>query len=371
MANQQSNKVNTVTRKLAKSEKVSYGDPVVLHDTTKSQVVFVPIYIPRSTGSELSAKIVTYAKRQPPLDWIQKEEKSISLNADATRKLLEALSEHQVIASSGSDGKYICIRVENGSPDLTSFGPEALISAVSSLVSRRDLVEFFADNEVSAELVRALRTAVRVKELRTAMAELRNYLDSGEEREQIYQQWCERHSWAFGHAYLNRDAVRKISPGDNTDLLVPSVMTGFRDIIELKRPDMEVLRYDDSHRNYYFSNEASKAIGQCHRYLDVLHEEADRGLRDHREVVAYHPSATIVIGRSYGWDEEKIKALHGLNRRLHGITVITYDHLLAQGERLLEILDTELDSEIPTSPTDDEAGWDADDVTGWDDEIPF
>jgi hypothetical protein len=101
---------------------------------------------------------------------------------------------------------------------------------------------------------------------------------------------------------------------------------------------MDVLFYDTAHRNFYFSADVSKAIGQCHRYLDVLHEVAANGLRDHPEIVAYHPRATIVIGRSAGWEIEQLKALHGLNRRLSGITIMTYDQLLAQGERLIEML---------------------------------
>jgi hypothetical protein len=69
--------------------------------------------------------------------------------------------------------------------------------------------------------------------------------------------------------------------------MLPSVIAGYRDIVELKRPDMRVLFYDDEHKNFYFSADVSKAIGQCHRYLDVLHEVASQGLRDHPEVVAY------------------------------------------------------------------------------------
>lgn len=141
----------------------------------------------------------------------------------------------------------------------------------------------------------------------------------------------------FGNAYVVRDAVREISTGDTLDLMLPSVIAGYRDIVELKRPDMEVLYYDEPHKNYYFSSEVSKAIGQCHRYLDVLHDVAAKGLRDHPEVVAYHPRAIIVIGRSRGWAEQH-RALHGLNRRLSGLTVMTYDHLLTQGERLVEML---------------------------------
>ncbi len=162
---------------------------------------------------------------------------------------------------------------------------------------------------------------------------------------EIYQAWCEKHCWAFGNAYVVRDEVRAITTGDNIDLMLPNVIAGYRDIVELKRPDMDVLIYDKAHKNFYFSADVSKAVGQCHRYLDMLHDFADKGLLDHKEVVAYHPRATIVIGRSHDWSEEQQRALHGLNRRMNGITVMTYDHLLAQGERLVEMM-------APTAKTD-------------------
>lgn len=154
--------------------------------------------------------------------------------------------------------------------------------------------------------------------------------------------------------------MRDITSGDHLDLLLPTVISGYRDIVELKRPDMRVLLYDEDHRNFYFSADVSRAIGQCHRYLDVLHEVAAKGLRDHPEIVAYHPRGIIVIGRSAEWSLEHLKALHGLNRRLSGVTVMTYDQLLAQGERLVEMLgaqamdrdETALD-ELPTLEEDD------------------
>jgi hypothetical protein len=137
------------------------------------------------------------------------------------------------------------------------------------------------------------------------------------------------------------------------------VIAGYRDIVELKRPSVDVLRWDEKHGNYYFSSLVSQAIGQCHRYLDVLHEVAAKGLRDNPEVVAYHPRATIVIGRSKGWPEDKLRALHGLNRRLSGVNIMTYDHLLAQGERLLDVVGAP--NEPESQATDFE----------WDDDIPF
>ncbi len=146
---------------------------------------------------------------------------------------------------------------------------------------------------------------------------------------------------------MDADKIRSISAGDNVDFLVPSAITGFRDLIELKRPDHPVLNEDTSHNCHYFSAEVSKAIGQCHRYLDVLHEEAGRGLRDHPQIISYHPRATIVIGRSYNWADAQHKALHGLNSRLTDITVITYDQLLRQGQRLLEIVTHQMEDSSP------------------------
>ena len=46
------------------------------------------------------------------------------------------------------------------------------------------------------------------------------------------------------------DDVREISAGDTIDLLLPTVISGYRDIVELKRPDGKVLLYDNAHKNY-------------------------------------------------------------------------------------------------------------------------
>ena len=206
--------------------------------------------------------------------------------------------------------------------------------------------------------------------MKQAVLELRALLESGQNQERFYQEWCESHPWAFGNQFIVNDTIRNISIQDQVDLLMPRIMAGFRDIIELKRPDVEVLYYDATHRDYYFSSEVSKAIGQCHRYLDAFVEEAGKGLRGNPEIIAYHPEATIVIGRMADWGDEKAKALHGLNSRLSGIRVITYDHLLAQGESLIDYLSAEPSAQeepdFPEcAPNNSPSTWSPDD------EIPF
>lgn len=352
-------KIEEIHRREARSGKVSYGDSVVIHESTKTRVVLVPFYIPRSDGNDLAVKITTYKKALPPNDWEVIETKSVSLNEAAAFKLLGALKTHLAISDQESAGDYIVIRIEEGTAQFGNLDPAAVTGAITRVLSQPEIARHLATTVLSEELIGAFRGVIRLHEMRSAVATLRTHLEQGERREQVYQDWCKAHSWAFGNAYVMSDDVREITPGDHLDLLMPTVISGYRDIVELKRPDFDVLLYDSPHRNYYFSSEVSKAVGQVHRYMDVLHEVATDGLRDHPELVAYHPRSIVVIGRSVGWPEEKLRALHGLNHRLSGITVTTYDQLLAQGERLIEMVGSEqtelfADSEPDFSIFDDD-----------------
>jgi len=351
--------LRSINLREAKSGRVRYTDPILLHESSKQRIVMVPFFIPRTCGVDLAVKIQTYRKAAPPNDWVLVEHRSVSLREAAGRRLLLALKNHLAVADDGASENYILVRVSEGTAQLGEHDPAAVAGAPASGLSQPEIIQHLAQDERTGELVNAIRGAIRLKEMRAAVAALRQHLAAGEAREDVYQKWCEEHSWAFGNAYVLRDEVRDISAGDRLDLLLPTVISGYRDIVELKRSDVDVLLYDASRRTYYFSAEVSKAIGQCHRYLDVLHEAAAKGLRDHPEIVAYHPRAIIVIGRAQGWSVDQLKALHGLNSRLAGITVMTYDQLLAQGERLVQLLGEQQEAAAPHSG-DSPPEWDWD-----------
>ncbi|MGW5328898.1 Shedu anti-phage system protein SduA domain-containing protein [Streptomyces sp. NPDC004014] len=230
------------------------------------------------------------------------------------------------------------LRLDGTGTGLSGRDPIAVGKAIAPLVANEDVLRSLTETPDGAEILKGVQSSVRLTEVSLAIEQLRAHLDGGETREQVYQEWCERHGWVFGNVYTMRDEVRNIALGDSVDGLMEQTANGFRDIFELKRPSMHVIRYDDTHKSWYWGRDVSMAIGQCHRYLDALHEGAANGLRDHPEVVAYHPRAILVIGRSHDWPAEQVKALHGLNARLHGISVMTYDQLLAQAEQLLSTL---------------------------------
>lgn len=217
----------------------------------------------------------------------------------------------------------------------------ATARSIAAALQNTQVLEALSNDPDGQVLVSAIQLSARLANLRSAVTELEESLEKGISEEPFYQEWCESHSWAFGNAYSNRDAVRNISLGDQVDILMRNTGNGLRDIFELKRPDRDPLGWDQKHKSYYWTPEASKAIGQCHRYMDAFHDAARNGLRDNPHVVAYHPRVFIIQGRSSSWGESRLRALHGLNTRLHGVQLMTYDQLLTQAKRLIELLTTE------------------------------
>jgi len=199
------------------------------------------------------------------------------------------------------------------------------------------LVNSMRDQTTSFDISDALKTGIRVNEMAMALNDLKQNLNSGENSEITYQKWCEKHFWVFGNAVVMNEEIRSISRSDNIDLLLKNIM-GFSDILEIKRPNMKVLIKDKSHNTYHFSSEVSSAIGQCHRYMDAIHYNAQKGLDDYPDILAYHPRTTILIGRSNNYSANANRALYGLNARMNGISVMTYDNLIVRAENLLKSL---------------------------------
>lgn len=314
-----------------------YSDNLI-HQTTRSQTRFLAWYVEHANSPVGLAGKLVRRKGLPNVDpsyWSESE--SFSLSESELAALRRALQEHSIAAGEPGDGELLILR--GGETTSASVaGSREVVRAVVKLLGRPDVLASFAREDLGEEIIAALQVSIRIQELRRAVDQLRQHLNGGDVLESVYQTWCSTHSWAFGNAHTVADDIRLMSRTDAVDMLLPRVLTGFRDIVELKRPDRPVLLYD---KGWYWSAETAKAIGQCHMYMDHLHEDAQNGLRGRPDLVVYHPHSTIIIGRSTSWETEQIKALEGLNQRLNGIKVMTYDQLLAHGDELLRVLSEE------------------------------
>lgn len=209
-------------RRPAASGAVSYGDRFTIRDTTHVSIEAIPYFIPhRNSAPELSRKLIRVDKRSG-------EPCEITLNATDLRTFRTYIAQALAVAEQDDDGQYLVLRADQISQTVDS-SDDAVRAIGGSLDSHR-FARRVAQHVNPEALSSAFSAVVRIGELRSAITELRENLDNGLTREDIYQAWCERHSWAFGNAYVARDNQRGIGIGDQVDLLMESTASGLRDI---------------------------------------------------------------------------------------------------------------------------------------------
>ena len=112
---------------------------------------------------------------------------------------------------------------------------------------------------------------------------------------------------------------------------------GFLDVFEIKTPFTDILakKIDNSHKNYYFSTHAAKAISQIEKYILFLEGNA-QGFENYlskKTKVPFSvlkPKAFLIIGNSkeFNNNTEKKKDFRVLRRLFKNIEFITFDELL-------------------------------------------
>ncbi len=112
---------------------------------------------------------------------------------------------------------------------------------------------------------------------------------------------------------------------------------GFLDVFEIKTPFTDILakRIDKSHKNYYFSSDAAKAISQIEKYILFLERNVDgfeKYLSKQTKIPfsVLKPKAFLIIGNSKELEAnpDKKKDFRVLRRLFKNIEFITFDELL-------------------------------------------
>jgi len=112
---------------------------------------------------------------------------------------------------------------------------------------------------------------------------------------------------------------------------------GFLDVFEIKTPFTDILakRIDTSHKNYYFSSDASRAISQIEKYILFLEKNVDNfekhiSKKTQIPFAVLKPKAFLIIGTSkeLNTNPEKKKDFRLLRRLFKNIEFVTFDELL-------------------------------------------
>lgn len=126
---------------------------------------------------------------------------------------------------------------------------------------------------------------------------------------------------------------------------------GFIDLIELKRPDLELFDFDKSHNSYYPSRDLSKALGQCMNYLKVL-DDYKLIIEKEYKFKVLKPRVKIIMGRTNSFNDAKNEALRTLNANLNHVQVISYDYLRLCGENIISYYNSELEKAMLSGSTE-------------------
>ncbi|AGP30119.1 Shedu anti-phage system protein SduA domain-containing protein [Corynebacterium terpenotabidum] len=187
------------------------------------------------------------------------------------------------------------------------------------------------------------RTLMRLKEhdrRSDVLDELEDLIEDPKTVEQDFQDLLQVNPWVFGGEVSRSHALRNISTQDQID--IPIVRgDGSMVIVELKRAKAAQIKKTD-HEYPVLSDGVHTAVQQAERYLYVLDKKVN-DLQIEQQFDARRATALVVIGVWPDLEDSEKKLFEEsfriYNSHLARVQVITYDSLLANARRLLDLGD--------------------------------
>jgi hypothetical protein len=170
--------------------------------------------------------------------------------------------------------------------------------------------------------------------LESILGEFERGLDK-ELSESEWQRFFKKNLVILHPGYIKLIAKSNISLGkaELPDFLMLSV-EGYIDVHEIKLPKTKLLNHDDSHNNYYWTGEMSKAIAQIESYLDALSRnkyalEKEIEKQYQLKVTILRPRGYIIAGHSNQFTEPiQSDYFRLLNESLSNTRILPYDTFL-------------------------------------------
>ncbi|MCK5126680.1 MAG: DUF4263 domain-containing protein [candidate division Zixibacteria bacterium] len=271
------------------------------------------------------------------------EAAKIQLDTKQTKELHEHLSALYRI---GEDG------IRRGTTVLEIHDEDEVISTD---VGRARVIEKLLKGDYSEEIWQAL--VDENPTLATKMSLARIY----EERKQVlsafehdidrdlpekhWQKFLEQNRWIFGSSYIGRIGETRINIKSTLDhpLITED---GHLEIVEIKKPTFPFWRKNKDGSNFQYRDkylvphsELVCALSQGTNYILEVEREMDKRTwaDTHDGIYPIKPKCLVVHGRSSGWGDLESTAYRVFNDSLHGITVITFDHLLLRARQIIEL----------------------------------
>jgi hypothetical protein len=318
----------------------------VLHQSDRMKIVARYWIAPSSDPNRkhVNLRIDQYKKKPTDGQFPQKPTQKINLEDEDIGNLILSANAQSVLKDAGISDQAVVLKGDAAG--------ELLSLSARDLPAIKRLVDSLSDENIRAlaprinpEIVEKIDSAVKYIRMEKSLNWLRGKIEEDVD-EAVFQKWFDENTWIFGKNYVGRVPKKTIGLQSRADLVYISV-DGFADLVELKKSVLArpILLPDSSHNTFYPSQELSRALAQAIHYLQVI--------EDHRlqlvqliKIPVLRPTITIIIGRSNDWNDQMKEQLRILNSTLLNIKVLTYDHLLAMGDNILQLYAPE-EEEIP------------------------
>jgi hypothetical protein len=193
------------------------------------------------------------------------------------------------------------------------------------------------------DLAQKLAAALIYDQRRQAVETFENEIDQ-DHVEDYWRKFLKGNIWMFGGSNVAVLDEARIDIKSIADIPF-RVDGGFMDIVELKRPDTPFWVTTTGggywlYRKKYLvpHHELQGAIAQTSDYIHQAEKHvSDADFLKTHGVKPLKPRGLVVHGRSEAWGEDEWSAFRLLNDNLHGIQVMTFDHLLAQARRAIDL----------------------------------
>lgn len=202
---------------------------------------------------------------------------------------------------------------------------------------------FIASESLST--VNLLKAETQIKTLKQLAGDLEQAIDASHP-EGWWQKYIKANILIIQQGYIAAIEKMNIAIG-GTKFPDFSLVThdGYLDILEIKKPNTPLLKFDSSRGNYYWDAEVTKAIIQTENYIENVSHHADPVrsyiLDNHKiQLKVIRPRGIILAGDTRQFSEQK-KAddFRLLCLATKNIIFVTYDELLSRLQNYIQVLE--------------------------------
>jgi hypothetical protein len=205
------------------------------------------------------------------------------------------------------------------------------------------LPQFISAESISS--INLLKASAQIASLKELAASLESEI-ANTHAESWWQDYIKGRILIIQQGYIRAIEKMNVAIG-NTKFPDFALVThdNYLDILEIKKPNTDILKFDPGRGNYFFDAEMSRAVIQVENYLSNVEKQANAVrsfILDKYKInlKVVRPRGIILAGDARGLTEQKQKDdFRLLSQGLKHITIVTYDELLTRLKNYIGVLE--------------------------------